>query len=273
MKTKIFLPILMLICISWNVSTAAIYHRYLGNLQNVEFINVCAGPNDSVVLHKPTISSACCWYAPGTYTGIYQDTVIVTYTTQGQWQFSSAEAGNDFYVFFIQNPPYQPADMAHDSVFAQGSTINWTLDAQNITLGSGYSCTYQWDNMVIGDRGLTGMQPWYRTITDTGTYWVQLTNDCGTRTDTIHVSIATTTGLVETEINTFSFYVFPNPATDIIYIKGIAGGTVRVVDIMGRVVMEEENNGEINISRLERGLYQLILTKDGITHITKVIKE
>ena len=262
MKTKIFLPVLMLICISWNVSNGAIYHRYLGTLMTAEFVNLCAGPNDSLVLHKPAISHTNCrWYAPGSYTPIFGDTMIVTYTQQGNWMFSSAEAGNDIYVYFIEGLPTQPACMTHDSVFAQGTTtINWTLDAENLT--SGYSCTYLWDD---------GTTSKYRTITDAGKYWLRITNDCGTRTDTIHVSIATVTGQQEYN-NKSTFSCYPNPSTDKVILETAAKDfEVEILSLLGQVLLTGHNQKELYISSLQAGTYIVRVTTNNEIEQRKII--
>ena len=252
----------MLMSIGWNVSTAAIYHHYLGNLMNAEFVNRCAGPNDSLVLHKPAISHTwCCWYAPGSYTPIFGDTMIVTYTQQGNWMFSSDEAGNDIYVYFIQGLPTQPADMAHDSVFAQGTTtINWSLDAENLT--SGYSCTYLWDDSTTGK---------YRTITAAGKYWLRITNDCGTRSDTINVSIATLTGQKEYN-NKITFSCFPNPSTDKVILETeVKDFEVEILSLLGQVLLIGRNQKELDIRSLQAGTYIVRVTTNNEIEQRKIV--
>ena len=252
MKTKIFLPILMLISISWNMSNGALYHHYLGNLATPEFINICAGLNDTLILHKPAMAVTYIdWYTPNFVDILNQDTVIVTYATQGNWYFSSGETGNDLYIYFIQNPPYQPTDMAHDSIFAYGTTINWTLDAENLT--SGYSCKYLWDDSTTGK---------YRTVTAAGKYWLRITNDCGTRTDTIHVSISTLTGQQEYD-NKFTFSCYPNPSTDKLNLETDSKNfEVEILSMLGQVLFTEHNQKELDISSLQAGTYIVRVTSN-----------
>ena len=178
MKTKKILPMLMLILISicCNLkSTAAVHNVQLDNTYNPEFYYFCGGVNDTVIVHKPIIAiNAITWLMPQGSAIFGQDSVIVTFTQQGNWYFSSNETGKDFYIYFISTPPVQPSCMAHDTSFCT-STINWTLNAGNTTTG----CTYLWDN------GSTGQ---FRTLTTIGTRWCRITNDCGQRTDTIHIT-------------------------------------------------------------------------------------
>lgn len=55
--------------------------------------------------------------------------------------------------------------------------------------------------------------------------------------------------------------IFPSAATDKIYIKGIAAAEIYIVDIAGRICMQQKVNGqsEINISQLSKGTYFLLI--------------
>ncbi|HNW96856.1 MAG TPA: T9SS type A sorting domain-containing protein [Bacteroidales bacterium] len=254
----------MLICISWNISNGATYHRNLDNTYNVQFINICAGPNDTLIVHQPdTAVNNIMWSDPGMVNVFFnQDTVIVTYNTQGNWYFSSTETGKDFYVYFIQGLPTHPADMAHDSVFAQGTTtINWTLDAENLT--AGYSCTYLWDDSSTSK---------YRTITDTGTYWLRITNDCGSRTDTIHVTIYDpSTGISKYDERNGFISVYPNPATDRVNLTiNATNFDVKVYTLFGQVLLSERNLKTIDFSKYSQGTYILKVRSDN-NFTTKII--
>ena len=273
MKTKIFILVVMALSIS--LSSKAVVHQYhLDNSTNTEFINVCAGPDDTLVIHaSDTAVHFITWMDPLGNFFMGDDSVIVTTATLGNWYFSSTEAYKDVYVYFIQGLPTQPADMAHDSVFAQGTTtINWTLNAGNLT--SGYSVTYQWDNMSVGDRGLTGTQPWLRTITDTGTYWLKMTNDCGTRTDTIHVTIYDSTTYVVNYDGQESFAcrVYPNPTTDRVNLEiGEKDFVVEILSFLGQVILTGHNQKEFDISSLQAGTYIVRVTTNNEIEQRKII--
>ncbi len=156
-------------------SYATITHIYLGNLSTVEFYYLCAGVHDTIIFHKPAMAvNNITWLTPSN-TWIYaQDSVIATYATQGDWLFSSNETGNDFYVYFTTAQPVKPACMARDTSLLCTASINWILNAQN----TGIYATYLWDNGVVSKN---------RTVTAFGTYWVTISNPCGTRTDTLHI--------------------------------------------------------------------------------------
>lgn len=57
------------------------------------------------------------------------------------------------------------------------------------------------------------------------------------------------------EINVGSLCLYPNPANNILYIEGVDGQNVTVYDNMGRLVMEEQYNGCLNVGNLAQGIY------------------
>ncbi len=63
---------------------------------------------------------------------------------------------------------------------------------------------------------------------------------------------------------TNSIKIYPNPATDVIYISNIGVvSEIKIVDLTGRIILKENNkNGFINIRDLSNGTYMLLL-KDG----------
>ena len=70
---------------------------------------------------------------------------------------------------------------------------------------------------------------------------------------TIDFIVVDNTMVNEFEENTTS--VYPNPANDLLFINGMEGKTVRVFDVMGRQVMQERYEGNLNVSSLAPGIY------------------
>lgn len=71
------------------------------------------------------------------------------------------------------------------------------------------------------------------------------------------------------EISSETLSVYPNPATDVIYIEGAENEMVRVYDATGRLVMQQVYNGNLDVSGLAKGVYAV---KTG-NQITKFVKE
>ena len=77
----------------------------------------------------------------------------------------------------------------------------------------------------------------------------------------------TNTGIEQSETETIKLY--PNPASNIIYIDNAEGEWVKIYDNTGRVVKEELYNDGINIDGLSRGIYAVTINN----HAVKFVKE
>ena len=80
------------------------------------------------------------------------------------------------------------------------------------------------------------------------------------------------------EINTEEVTVYPNPGTQIIYIKhNLSNGRIRMTDMVGKVIFEQDlksNLSSINISNLSNGVYNYFITdRQGSVFAGKFIKE
>jgi urea transporter len=72
--------------------------------------------------------------------------------------------------------------------------------------------------------------------------------------------------------------VYPNPATDVLHLQGLAiGSSWALYDMSGKLLKHEEalsNNLSIDVKDLAAGIYQLKITnKDGREGSAKVMKE
>ena len=57
------------------------------------------------------------------------------------------------------------------------------------------------------------------------------------------------------EISSETLSVYPNPATDVIYIEGAENEMVSIYDATGRLVMQQVYTGQLNVSTLPKGVY------------------
>lgn len=70
--------------------------------------------------------------------------------------------------------------------------------------------------------------------------------------------------------------VYPNPATDELYIEGLQDGSVTLWDVKGAVVLEQNvtsANMSVNISRLASGVYILKTSTTSGSSVTRVVKQ
>ena len=84
---------------------------------------------------------------------------------------------------------------------------------------------------------------------------------------TIGFHVSDPTGI--TELTSESIAVWPNPATNALYLDVVDKTTVSVFDMMGRLVMQQRYEGQLDVSKLIPGLYAI---KAG-DHEVRFVKE
>ncbi len=146
--------------------------------------------------------------------------------------------------------PLPVIDLGPDSVIDCGTAI--TLDA-----GAGY-VAYSWSTTETTQT---------ISIDTLGDYSVTLTDTAGCQnSDTIHVDCAVAVNVISMLNN---IHVYPNPTSGIVNIefgKDIQAATVRIVDIQGQVVSEDQVSGirqrQYDLSALPKGIYFLQVVSD-----------
>lgn len=83
-----------------------------------------------------------------------------------------------------------------------------------------------------------------------------------------------TDNLSNTHFTKLEVSVYPNPASDVIFINTQKEATVALHDISGRLIKTQNYaTSGISISDLNKGIYMLEITIDGITTVKKIIKK
>lgn len=71
-----------------------------------------------------------------------------------------------------------------------------------------------------------------------------------------------------------SVTVYPNPATDVLYLKGVSKANAAVYSTAGQLVSKQAvTNGQLNVSALPKGVYTLSVEADSKVSTTKFIKK
>lgn len=84
---------------------------------------------------------------------------------------------------------------------------------------------------------------------------------------------STASTLATAEVKKIAFSIYPNPVTDILYIKTQEKVVhVAVYDASGKIVNTQYNNGQVNVSMLPKGIYILKATTDKAVYQQKLIK-
>ncbi|RYH72585.1 T9SS type A sorting domain-containing protein [Flavobacteriaceae bacterium 144Ye] len=74
------------------------------------------------------------------------------------------------------------------------------------------------------------------------------------------------------EVLSEQFKVFPNPASEILYVSGITViDKITFYDSLGRLVYEAQNTNQINVSQFNIGMYMLQVLSSGRTSTYKII--
>ena len=74
------------------------------------------------------------------------------------------------------------------------------------------------------------------------------------------------TGMDENGVKPLS--VYPNPASDVLFIDGAEGETIRVYDAHGRLVMQDTCHGQLQVESLVSGIYA-VATSKGVVRFVK----
>lgn len=82
-----------------------------------------------------------------------------------------------------------------------------------------------------------------------------------------------TSTLATAEVKKIEFSIYPNPVTDLLYIKTQEKVVnVALYDVSGKLLNTQYNNGQVNVSMLPKGMYILKATTDKAVYQQKLIK-
>lgn len=129
--------------------------------------------------------------------------------------------------------------------------------------------TYQWykNNVKIDDTDALG--PLYYVPDDgDGAYTVEVTdsNGCTAKSDVFLFSVG-----IKDQVTASAIKIYPNPVTDVLYIKSPVAVDIRLSDLTGRIVLSREDAKSVSLADLAGGTYLLTLTdKEG--NLVKVEK-
>ncbi|WP_315823790.1 carbohydrate-binding protein [Paraflavitalea speifideaquila] len=102
--------------------------------------------------------------------------------------------------------------------------------------------------------------------------WIRITRQGAARI----ASNTTTDNERKTATGDVNFELFPNPVRDELRIttnQPLAGGLLRIYDLMGRQVMTSSTvTNRVNVAKLPTGVYTLLFTKDGKTITRRFVK-
>ena len=184
---------------------------------------------------------------------------------------------------FSQCPP--PSNLTYSNINPEDVLLNWTENGSVIT----YEVTLL-HNYVVGDT----MPSYGSYLSSSNTFlyvaippgcnvflvrsvcsltefspWVAVaTSGCSSEIGDYLESLST-----ESFSENSAFTIFPNPANNLVYIKSDSEiEQVRIIDSLGKVILAQ-NNAEINVEHLAKGIYTLEISTGNGRIFRKFIKE
>jgi hypothetical protein len=188
-------------------------------------------------------------------------TSTVSVTTTNANACNGVGLSNSITVNFTTSP------IAVATYSTSGNVVSFTNSSSNAT-------TYAWD---FGDFSNSSAASPTHAFAANGNYTVVLTAINGNCTDTLSFNVAIEVGL--TSLNTLSFAVFPNPASELVQVQFEAQEqtTIEVIDALGRVLSVKEINEtgltltSIETTMLASGTYTIRVRNESSTGVQKLI--
>lgn len=192
-----------------------------------------------------------------------------------QWSNGAATATNTIRKRGIYWVSYQTSCGRRTDTFnVRGMTDTVTLTYNTPQLQtSGTYTSYKWykDGTLIG--GAAGAS--YTPLTS-GMYSVLVTNSQGC-TDSAYLQVTIGSTGIGTPGAGTGIIVYPNPATDVVYIESSSRLTATVTDLSGHTLMAAKRARAVDISTLKPGIYFLRLSNEegrviAVKKVTKVLQ-
>ena len=151
-----------------------------------------------------------------------------------------------------------------DAVITAATDSVWVGDS------TGYLPCYWYANGILIDSNTAGLKV-HPTAT---TYYTMVLDVCGRVTSDTAVVWVYPVGIATPRPSPLSPSIWPNPASSLVHIEGAESCTIIVLDMLGRVVIN--NSGiVIDIGGLAKGVYSIVITDpaSGERVVKRVVKE
>ena len=112
------------------------------------------------------------------------------------------------------------------------------------------------------------------TPTEAGEFTYTVTVSDGEETASASVSFIVIDNMNVEENGEATVSLYPNPASSTVYIKGVNNSDnlkVSVINLQGQVVLQSVNTLEINVSKIESGIYFIKIDCDGQQYLKKFV--
>jgi hypothetical protein len=186
-------------------------------------------------------------------------------------RYSTKRIFNSEFMFETENHPYQPENL---TVTKSGNTLYATWEAPSQGNPVGYNI---WLNEDLVAQNVNNTSYDFNNIDSDAYYCVQV--QAVYPNDIVSVkAVATTNEYWDIqELDAETVTVYPNPATDAVYINSSTVDmrfiAYQIMDVNGQIMVINVKNNQIDISNLPSGVYLMIIeSSDGIFY-EKLIKK
>lgn len=202
-------------------------------------------------LTAPTASDNCV----GTVSGTHNATFPITTSSSVTWTYTDGT-----------NTTTQTQNILINDIDVTVNASVVTLTANNTTAG----VTYQWIDCGNMNAEINGETSVAYTATSNGSYSVIVTQ--GNCTDTSDCFAITQVGIEE--FGTDFIALFPNPAMNEVNIQTPNAGTIALLDVNGRIVLETKVNAgdsAISLVNIATGNYTVRLTTESSVNTQRLV--
>jgi hypothetical protein len=163
-------------------------------------------------------------------------------------------------VTLTEPPRLITGQITGDTAYVEDT--NYVYSLQDTSAGNTYNWWIQGGEIWSG-QGTASIEVEWRS-TQEGRLTVLETDENGCKGDTVSFDTEyytlpdTTTGL--SGLNGKSFRFFPNPADNILNIRGLeqVNGTIELYSLTGALVLKEQMQNRVNIAHLDAGVYYML---------------
>lgn len=228
------------------------------------------------VAHKDTVKSCdgevfrLSIDAPGTNNWLWDSSPYLS-TTMGAVNFVTAKGTNTYTAIRDELSTCGSSDTLQITAKTVPAPIPLISKSGLLLSVSKIFTAYSW---YKGDTAL-GVYTNNFTVTQNGSYYVLVvdTNGCTVSSDTIYIS--TIVNGIQHFGSEAGLKIYPNPAQDKISIEAPFAIDVTLMDLSGRVLLQQKNAREINIAPMADGLYLLQIrdAQGQIIALRKLLKQ
>lgn len=181
-------------------------------------------------------------------------------------KYESKRVFNSNFLFETSTHPYAPENLTLEK---NATTLTATWDAPSGNTPTGYNI---WLNETLVAENANGTSRTFDIVQGQDFYCVQVQAVYGDGITSVK-AVATdseTWSLDETPLEPLCLY--PNPASETVYIQGVAAENVMIYNAMGQLVKSVRNTQEIHVATLPNGVYHLIVNGlDGSRKSARII--